>query len=122
MERDINTTIFQKEVLGFEMKAVITRLPQDIHVLLTGGILPHTGSVSIFESGNILQKTVLPGHKDDIIGDQWAKKLSLEERCLVTVVCGIHYDHATADMLREIQLQANQLLKEVMIQRNTASK
>lgn len=122
MERHTKEYRVKKDVLGFEMMAQVTQMPEEICVLLTGGSLPHTGSVSIFDKGKMLAGIVLEGHKDNYIGDLWAEEISLQRKCKVTVVCGIHYDHATKDMLQRIQKQAEQILEEVQFHSNTASK
>lgn len=122
MERHTKEYRVKKDVLGFEMMAQVTQMPEEICVLLTGGSLPHTGSVSIFDKGKMLAGIVLEGHKDNYIGDLWAEEISLQRKCKVTVVCGIHYDHATKDMLQRIQKQAEQMLEEVQFHSNTASK
>lgn len=121
MERHTKEYRIKKDVLGFEMMAQVTQMPEEICVLLTGGSLPHTGSVSIYDKGKMLVGIVLEGHKDNHIGDLWAEEISLQRKCKVTVVCGIHYDHATKDMLQRIQKQAEQMLEEVLFHSNTAS-
>lgn len=110
MERNIVKT----KILGKDLTAEITQMPKDIHILLAGGEMPHTGSVSIYEHGERIAKILLPGHKDDLVGDMWAEKISKTRNCRVTVVCGIHYDNATPVMIRKIRQQAEKLLKEVL--------
>lgn len=105
----------RKDVLGFEMLAQIAQMPEEICVVLTGGILPHIGSVSIYENGKKMAEILLEGHKDHFVSELWAEKISGQMKCKVTVACGIHYDHATKDMLQIIQVQAGVLLEEVLL-------
>jgi hypothetical protein len=86
----------------------------DIHILLTGGCLPHTGAVSIFERGKELGSIQLPGHKDGVVSSRWAKELSERFPHKVTVVCGIHYDNASGSMIQEIVKHTEYMLQEVI--------
>lgn len=104
----------KREVLGYDIEACVTRMQRDLHILLTGGCLPHTGSASIYEGGKMVGLIQLHSHKDGIVGNQWAEELSAELHCRVTVVCGIHYDHASSEMLQEIVAQTDAMLQEVI--------
>ncbi|MBU3112614.1 prenylated flavin chaperone LpdD [Clostridium lacusfryxellense] len=85
----------KSEVYGYDIEANITAMSSDIHILLTGGCLPHTVAVSIFEDVKEVGFIQLDGHKDGLVSSKWAKKISEEFHCRVTVVCGIHYDNVT---------------------------
>jgi gallate decarboxylase subunit D len=104
----------KRQVFGYDIKACITKMDGDIHILLTGGSLPHTGAVSIFEKGKEVGFIQLPGHKDGVVGSRWAKELSEIFPYRVTVVCGIHYDNASGGMIQEIVEQTSDMLQEVI--------
>ncbi len=104
----------QRQVYGYDIEACITKMDRDIHILLTGGCLPHTGAVSIFEEGKEAGAIQLRGHKDGVVSSRWAKELSEIFPCRVTVVCGIHYDNASGRMLQEIVGQTEDMLQEVI--------
>lgn len=102
------------QVYGYDIEAVITIMNSDIHILLTGGCLPHTGSVSIFEDVKEVGFIQLDGHKDGLVSRKWAKIISKEFHCRATVICGIHYDNASGKMLGEIVAHTEILLKKVI--------
>ena len=104
----------KSQVYGYDIEADITIMNPDIHILLTGGYLPHTGAVSIFEDVKEVGFIQLEGHKDGLVSSKWAKKISQEFHCRVTVVCGIHYDNASGKMLNEIVEHTDTLLKKVI--------
>lgn len=106
----------QSKLYGYDIKAIVTKMNKDIHVLLVGGILPHTGSVHIYDTGIELGNIQLPTHKDGILGSIWAKKISLAFQCKTCVVCGVHYDNATSIMLEEIVATSNQMLKNTIME------
>ncbi|MFT4005349.1 MAG: hypothetical protein QM683_06810 [Lacrimispora sp.] len=103
-----------RKLYGHDISAWVTKMPEDIHILLTGGCLPHVGSVSIYKGGAEVSSIGLPGHKDYVIGNSYAKALSQISGFPVTVVCGIHYDNATGPMIEEIVRQTNEMLEEIM--------
>ncbi len=103
-----------RQLYGYNIEACITRMDWDIHILLTGGCLPHVGAVSIFKEGKEERSIQLPGHKDGVIGSRWAQKLSEIFPFEVTVVCGIHYDNASGSMIEEIVRQTDEMFYEVI--------
>ncbi|WP_099469368.1 prenylated flavin chaperone LpdD [Konateibacter massiliensis] len=105
--------IVKKEIYGHKVEAIITKMPKDVHILLIGGELAHTGAVSVFKNGDEEVYTELRGHKEGSISSKWAKELSALFLCRVTVVCGIHYDNATKEMIQEIVKRTDEMLLEV---------
>lgn len=110
--------IIKKELFGFEIVAETTLLPNDIHVLITGGSLPHTGAVSMYYDGKsdgFIQPT---GHKDKAISELWSKKLSEEFHCRVTTVCGIHYDNLILEQIMIVVSTTEKMLEDTIFQIN----
>ena len=89
-------------VQGYPICAEITPLDEGIHVLLTGGIKTHIGSMSVAEPDGPEQAITLPHHREDVVARQWASALSARFQCRVAVVCGIHYDNLTPSGLQEV--------------------
>ncbi len=93
-----------RQVLGYPI--TVTALPagRDWNVTVLGGCAPHVGSVSLaeYEDGEVRLRTFLRDtHKDQIVGDRFARRLAEQERCTVCVSCGIHYeDPDKADLER----------------------
>ncbi len=103
-----------RQLYGYNIEANVTVMDRDIHILLTGGCLPHVGAVSIFKKGKKENSIQLPGHKDGVVGGRWARQLSEKFPYRVTVVCGIHYDNASAGMIEEIVRKTDEMYCEVI--------
>jgi hypothetical protein len=99
---------------GKEINAKIERVEHGIAVLLTGGDLPHVGAVSMADQQIGVCTIALPGHKDQYIGEIWAKQLYAKTQVPVSVTAGIHYDHITRAEIEEIQILAQEMLDEMM--------
>lgn len=107
----------RRRFLGAPLVVRIQSIGQDRTVLIFGGYRPHVGSVSIAfaENGSVQCQTAsIPGHKDGIVSEQFAKGLCGASGHSVSVSCGIHYDDLSPkdlsalleilqDMLRETQ-------------------
>jgi hypothetical protein len=104
----------RREFRGKEIIAKIERLEHGICVLLTGGDLYHVGAVSVADTEDGVHTIVLPGHKDQYIGEVWAGKLCEKTRMPVSVTAGIHYDQITKAEIEQIQTLAQEMLDEVM--------
>ena len=100
-------------VQGYPICAEITPLDEGIHVLLTGGIKTHIGSMSVAEPDGPEQAITLPHHREDVVARQWASALSARFQCRVAVVCGIHYDMPGKEGLRQIVDCTERLLQEI---------
>ena len=100
----MQTCIYEKcfPLFGEEITITATQLDAGLHVLLSGGHQSHIGAVSICCPGEAVRTTVLPGHKDDHISARWAQTLCELSGLTCCVVCGIHYDNASAFQIREI--------------------
>lgn len=92
------------------VEASSCRLGSDINVSVVGGTLAHIGAVSLaqFEperdSATVSTITVHT-HRDDVVASFFAKAISREMKCSVTVSAGIHVDNANEDEI--LLLRAN---------------
>jgi len=96
---------------------------EDLCVLLTGGDSPHVGSVSLGiarkslkgdGSGSATISTLnVTGHKDDVLGNMFARRLAAILGKTVCVACGVHCDNATAEDLKRIMRDARVLLEKL---------
>lgn len=103
-------------VLGHPI--TVTALPagRDWSVTVLGGCQPHVGSVSLaeYENGAVTLRTLLrDSHKDQVVGDRFARKLAEKSRCTVCVSCGIHFDGPTRTELEQIVACAEGLLERL---------
>ena len=107
---------FETSALG---KSIIARLlwaGVDLTVLISGGDLPHIGSVTVAhwqEERVILTTTLLPSHREDAVSEPFAKVLAECTGHTVTVLCGVHYDGITREGIAEVLAAADRLLEEI---------
>lgn len=106
--------LLEKSVYGYDIRAEVTLLKHDIHILLTGGSLPHTGAVSMYWDGREDGAIQPEGHREKIVTDRWSRTLSEEFHCRVTTVCGIHYDHLSKEEIRQIVSVTDEMLAEAV--------
>jgi 2-iminoacetate synthase ThiH len=104
----------RREFRGKEIIAKIEPLEHGISVLLTGGDLPHVGAVSVADPQDGVHTIALCGHKDQYIGEVWARELCEKTKLPVSVTAGIHYDQITKAEIEEIQALAQEMLEEVL--------
>jgi hypothetical protein len=89
-------------------------LEHGISVLLTGGDLPHVGAVSVADPNDGVHTIVLCGHKDQYIGEVWARQLCEKTKLPVSVTVGIHYNRITKSEIEEVQMLAQEMLEDVL--------
>lgn len=108
---------FETRVLSRPVTVDIFPTGADYNVLISGGDAPHIGSVSVARPGEdgeiLLEKLVLPTHKDDYVGDLYAKELARLTGHTVSVACGIHYDGITKAEIAQVLSAMEQLLQQV---------
>jgi hypothetical protein len=96
----------------------------DLCVLVCGGEAPHIGCVSIGiprtsltgdgSSSATVSTYSVTGHKDDVVGNLFAKRLASSLKCVVSVTCGIHYHNASPEVLSSVLQEAEALLEELV--------
>lgn len=109
----------EKAVLNWPISVSLTQSGPDWLVNIVGGCAPHIGSISVAYVENdevVLQKILLPTHRDDVVGDRFAKVLAMRFHATVTVICGIHYETPGKEGLRQIVDCGESLLQEILRQ------
>ena len=104
------------QVLGHPITVTAIPAGSDWNVVILGGCAPHVGSVSLaeFEHGTILLRTLQRNtHKDQIVGDRFARVLAEHYQCTVCVSCGIHFDRPSSVDLEKIIACTDRLLEEL---------
>lgn len=108
--------VWERSVLGYPISVRVIPAGRDLVVLICGGCTPHVGSVSVgYWDGDEVRvdTTLLSGHRDDVVGELYARELSRLTRGSVSVSCGIHYEGPTRADLEEIVACARTLLAKV---------
>ena len=110
MKKTIRKTLFNAEIF-----AEANFLDEGISVIVTGGNKSHIGSISVAEADGSINTTTYPGHKDNVVGEHWARMLAKKYSCRVIVVCGIHYDNVTKDMIASIVETTDNMLLDLIV-------
>lgn len=111
-------TALTGQVLGWPITVTAARAGSDWTVTILGGCAPHVGSVSLaeWENGSASLRTLTrEAHKDQIVGDRFARMLAEKLQCTVCVICGIHYDAPGPDGLRRIVACTEALLAQLLL-------
>jgi hypothetical protein len=66
---------------------------EDLVIFVGGGERPHVGSLSIAAAEGAPISLSVPGHKDYIVSDGWARRVSMETGKACVVVAGLHVDN-----------------------------
>lgn len=87
---------------------------KDYLLVITGGVA-HIGAASTayFLDGEVIVSTSsVPGHKEDVISGDLAKKAARQLKATVTLVMGIHYDGLGREGIAAACARAEELLEE----------
>ncbi len=96
---------------GHELVLEATFLGKDISVLIYGGDEHHIGGIALAyptrshyrDATTISVSTITaPGHKDYVVANSAAEKISKSLNTTVTVSVGIHVDNASKEMIQQI--------------------
>jgi hypothetical protein len=116
-----------ENVNGYEINAKAVLSGTDLIVIVNGGTKPHIGSISVAVARESLLKngsmsaTVstfnVLGHKDDEIGNMFAREIAMVTGSTCVVTCGIHIDCINKDEIDSVVAASQKLLgrmKEVL--------
>ena len=75
---------------------------------------PHIGAVALAPRQDAPAVLALPGHREDQLARQLARRVSQELHVAATVLCGIHIDHITQEELAQVLRTAEQLVRTAL--------
>jgi hypothetical protein len=101
-------------LMGEEIRADVTVLTNGVQVLITGGTLPHIGAVSLADGRGTCTTEQLPGHKDGVVSEAWAKAIGALGLGPVAVSAGIHYDDLSWQQIQSVVDATEELLRQVV--------
>jgi hypothetical protein len=120
----METKEFSVSEQGISLKALAVLAGEDLCVILTGGELPHIGSVSVgiprpsLRDSSAASATVSTfnfiAHKDGIVGDRLAHRLAAALNKNVVVTCGIHMDNICPQGIGTVEKLAEQLTRDML--------
>ena len=102
-------SVFAKAGEGiYSVEAFARFVGDDISVTVGGGTLYHIGAVSLAVYEEIRDSATLSTvsvhtHRDDAVAAAFAKTISREMKCTVTVSAGIHVDNAGEEDIAALQ-------------------
>lgn len=88
-------------------------LGKDISICIGGGTKPHIGAVSLavyepVRNSATVSTVTVHTHRDDAVAAYFAKIISREMKCTVSVSAGLHVDDATDDDIRKLWEKAKE--------------
>lgn len=104
----------ERTVCGKRLEAEACFLDDGVHVLLIGGERSHIGAISWAEPGKPPETKLFPGHRDNVLSEIWAQSIAKALGVRTVVVCGVHYDGATKDMIAAVVRASEELRKEFL--------
>ncbi len=114
---------FDFSVDKLNLSLTLTMAGEDASVCIFGGDRPHIGCTALavphpgISDRDKMSSTVsvinVAGHRDGLVAEYCAKKLSSERGCVVTVSCGIHYEKFDEDIKRELFEKLDILCEEI---------
>ena len=104
----------ERTVCGKLLRAEVRYLDDGVHVLLIGGDRSHIGAISWAEPGKPPETKLFPGHRDNVLSELWAQSIAKALGVRIVVVCGVHYDGATKDMIEAVVRASEALRKEFL--------
>lgn len=108
---------------GSEIVCEVIPMGHDVAICISGGQLPHIGSVvmaiarpSLTGEGIGVTSSVLNGigHKDEYVARKFAEAMAKQKECTAVCSCGIHIDGITKKQLEEVTVCCDRLLNKIL--------
>ena len=104
----------------YVVKAEVVRVGDDVLVRIWGGEKPHIGAVaaalprpSLADASRTSATTsvlAFPGHKEDLVARDAAKRLASALGNTVVVTAGIHWDDLSAEGIKAVQSHCGEIV------------
>jgi gallate decarboxylase subunit D len=118
-----NTVIFKTQEGTFDLSASVTKVGQDVVIVIFGGDRPHIGAVALADPRQSLKNPekisatasvlCLLGHKEDTIVKSASERLAAIANQTVVVTAGIHWDYLKESDLNQIINNVEILIKMI---------
>lgn len=106
----------------YRLYAHIQYIGNDLHVVMTGGEQPHVGSVALGtvnpdeEEGVHIALITAPGHKEDIVVEKAARRLTRQLGTTVMVAAGMHWDEIDKKGIATVLDHAEMLTEKILLE------
>lgn len=104
----------QGSVLDYPIAVTAVPCGADWQVLVLGGCTPHVGSATVAAPGRGPETVLLPGHRDNVVGERFARRLTQATGRSVCVTCGIHFEGPSKEDLAAIVSCCDELLEQLL--------
>ncbi len=108
----------------------LLRMGDDLCIAIFGGDKPHIGSIAIAEpraslTGDGSRSATVStfnfvGHKDSIVADPVAREIAAQSGCRAVVLCGLHYNSISDDLLDEVNSLTQRMVLDALSDRGSA--
>ncbi|WP_411170101.1 hypothetical protein ACH36K_06310 [Clostridium sp. MB05] len=113
-----------KKFKDYNVNCIAIKMGNDLNISIYGGDTPHIGAVALgIPRESLLDKNkisssvsilTITGHKEDIIVQNVAKKISSTLNSTVVISCGIHIDNITFDEIESLNSIIDELVNELI--------
>lgn len=113
-----------KKFKVYNVNCAAVKMGNDWNISIYGGDTPHIGAValgipreSLMDKNKISSSVsilTITGHKEDVIVQNVAKKISSTLNSTVVVSCGIHIDNITFDEIKSLNYVIDEIVNELI--------
>ncbi|MCC8186866.1 MAG: hypothetical protein LIP08_04975 [Bacteroides sp.] len=114
----MESRVFTASAAGFSIQAEVTRICSDLRITVTGGEVPHLGTVTTLSGEFPLQTIRFPSqegryHKDHVLAEKIATIIRphLPGNCVI--VAGVHIDDITKQQIHAAEEMADTLGEQI---------
>lgn len=113
-----------KKFKNYDINCSAIKMGNDFTISIYGGDIPHIGAVALgiprpsLQDINKISSSVslltITGHKEDIIAQNCAKKLSSKLNSTIVVSCGIHIKDITFEDIQGLNSTVDDLINDLI--------
>ncbi len=104
----------------YQISAHGQHIGNDLHVVITGGEQPHVGAVAVGSQspdepdGIRVALITVPGHKEDVVVEKVARRLSRQLGITVLVAAGMHWDEIDKNGITQVLEHTDHLTEKIL--------
>jgi hydrogenase maturation factor len=104
----------------YQVSAHGQHIGDDLHVVITGGEQPHVGAVAVGSQssdepdGIRVALITVSGHKEDVVVEKVARRLSRQLGITVLVAAGMHWDEINKKGIAQVLEHTDHLTEKIL--------